>query len=230
MYICVLIKLKIYFMLQTNEIGNSTTKKNLPKGFFTSNGKPTINAVMAYYIYLLNGGDVTPKAKIDEKIVEKIKQHFNWNHDTGFSVMLQWGIHPPCVNSETSQGRALAMKEALILAKILHSQLSNNIMFDIRKEDEPNREITLLIKECMMETFKYYKWYLKVDGKIFFLGQDCKVTMRMLGIELNDFFKMLGCDDTTKDGSIKIGEYFVKLLNLTPEKVQKLKEWSLAIE
>ena len=78
--------------------------------------------------------------------------------------------------------------------------------------------------------FFYNNWTLKVNGKDFLLGQDVKWCIRSLGIDIEDFFTMVGADDTTEEGRQKIGEWIVKEFKLTPKVVDKLEPWSLCCQ
>lgn len=98
---------------------NVEKKSRLPKGFLTKNGEPTMNAVLAYYLYLSHGGTKKDET-IRLDIVEKIRNAFNVDGD--FSTMLHWGMYPECYHSKTSQGRAIAMRKALVIAEICFSQ------------------------------------------------------------------------------------------------------------
>ena len=73
-------------------------------------------------------------------------------------------------------------------------------------------------------------WSLIVKGKEFLLGQDAKWTNRILGMDINDFFKFLDCDDTTEEGREKIGKWIVKEFKLTPKVIDKLEPWSLCCQ
>jgi hypothetical protein len=78
--------------------------------------------------------------------------------------------------------------------------------------------------------FYYTNWTLNVNGKDFLLGQDVKWCIRALGIDINDFFKFLDCDDTTEEGREKIGKWIVKEFKLTPKVINKLEPWSLCCQ
>jgi hypothetical protein len=78
--------------------------------------------------------------------------------------------------------------------------------------------------------FFYNNWTLNVNGKDFLLGQDVKWCIRSLGIDIEDFFTMVGADDTTEEGRQKIGEWIVKEFKLTPKVVDKLEPWSLCCQ
>jgi hypothetical protein len=78
--------------------------------------------------------------------------------------------------------------------------------------------------------FIYTSWTLFVNGKQFLLGQDGKWTIRVLGWDINDFFKEVGCDDRTPEGREKIGNWIVDKLNLTPKVVDELEPWGLCCQ
>ena len=81
-----------------------------------------------------------------------------------------------------------------------------------------------------MNGFFYTNWTLNVNGKDFLLGQDVKWCIRALGIDINDFFTLVGGDDRTEEGRQKIGEWIVKEFKLTPKVINKLEPWSLACQ
>jgi hypothetical protein len=76
----------------------------------------------------------------------------------------------------------------------------------------------------------YNNWSLMVNGKEFILGQDAKWTIRLLGLQIEDFFEMIGTDDRTESGREKIGKWIVKEFKLTPKKVEKMEQWSLCCQ
>jgi hypothetical protein len=94
-------------------------KRHLPKGFMSSNGIPTPNAVMCYYIFFLRGGKITD-TRIPQETLRAIRDYFGWPHDTGFEAILTWGLNHGCGKSATSSGRYEAMKKALHLAEIMY--------------------------------------------------------------------------------------------------------------
>lgn len=76
----------------------------------------------------------------------------------------------------------------------------------------------------------YTNWTLVVKGKEFLLGQDVKWCIRALGIDINDFFTLVGGDDRTEEGREKIGKWIVKNLKITPKVIEKLEPWSLSCQ
>lgn len=89
--------------------------KMLPKGFLSVNGKPTINAIMMYFIYFW----FVPKGWDNKKVylpaVGYVRNHFNV--DYGFENMIRWGIDHNCCKSKTSSGRHNSMSQACTLAQ-----------------------------------------------------------------------------------------------------------------
>jgi hypothetical protein len=81
-----------------------------------------------------------------------------------------------------------------------------------------------------MEGFSYNHWTLNVNGKDFLLGQDVKWCVRTLGMYIDDFFTLVGANDTTEEGREKIGKWIVKQLKLTPKLVEKLEPWALCCQ
>ena len=90
-------------------------RKSLPKGFLSVDGKPTINAIMMFFIYFSflpkdwDNNDVNPSA------VKVVRNHFGV--DYGFENMIRWGINHGCCKSKTSSGRHNSMSKACILAQ-----------------------------------------------------------------------------------------------------------------
>lgn len=78
--------------------------------------------------------------------------------------------------------------------------------------------------------FFYTNWTLNIEGKEFLLGQDAKWCIRALGIDIDDFFEVVGDDDRTEEGRIKIGEWIKKHFKLTPTLVNKLQPWELCCQ
>lgn len=71
-------------------------------------------------------------------------------------------------------------------------------------------------------------WSLIIKGQEFLLGQDAKWVMRVLCMNLNEFFEFIETDDRTVEGRKKIGEFIYHHLELTPRIVKKLQPWTLA--
>ena len=84
-------------------------RKSLPKGFLSSGGFPTQNALMMYFVYLKNlpkGWDLT---QVNQDAVSEVRSYFGWSYETGFAVMIKWGIDIHCGHSTTSDERHQAM-------------------------------------------------------------------------------------------------------------------------
>ena len=87
-------------------------KKIIRQGFFTRNGKPTQNALLMYFVYLKNLPEGWSENEINKDAVWAVKAFFGWSYETGFDVMIKWGIDVHCGRSQTSDGRHLAMSLA----------------------------------------------------------------------------------------------------------------------
>jgi hypothetical protein len=92
-------------------------KVTLPKGFLSVKGQPTQNSLMMFFVYLT----FLPKGWNIEKIypesVKRVREYFGWKEDSGFDVMIRWGISVDCAKSKTSKKRYIAMSKALHDAK-----------------------------------------------------------------------------------------------------------------
>jgi hypothetical protein len=83
----------------------------LPKGFLSQKSKPTLNALMMFFVYLKHRPDGWDEKKGRNKFaIKKVREYFGVNY--GFECMLTWGINFGCKNSETSDGRFKAMSLA----------------------------------------------------------------------------------------------------------------------
>lgn len=91
------------------------TKQSLPKGFFSSNGKPTINAIMMMFVYLWFVPRDWDESKVYLPAVGYVRNHFGV--DYGCENMIRWGIQHGCCKSKTSSGRHTAMSQALTHAQ-----------------------------------------------------------------------------------------------------------------
>ena len=89
--------------------------KTLPKGFLSTNGKPTINSILMYFIYLSFIPSDWDKEKIHFPAVEVVRIHFGVSY--GFENMIRWGIQHGCCKSKTSSGRHESMSKAYVLAQ-----------------------------------------------------------------------------------------------------------------
>jgi hypothetical protein len=90
-------------------------QKQLPKGFLSVNGKPTINAIMMFFIYLSYLPKDWNKKDVNLDAVEIVRTHFGV--DYGFENMIRWGINHGCCKSKTSSGRHNSMSQACIHAQ-----------------------------------------------------------------------------------------------------------------
>ncbi len=89
--------------------------KMLPKGFLSVNGKPTINAIMMYFIYFSFLPKDWDNKKVNLSVVNIVRNHFGV--DYGFENMIRWGIDHNCCKSKTSSGRHNSMSQACTLAQ-----------------------------------------------------------------------------------------------------------------
>jgi hypothetical protein len=100
------------------EIVSEKKQKHLPKGFLSTNEKPTINSVVMFFIYLSNLPEGWGNSeKVYLPAVEVVRRHFGV--DYGFENMIRWGIQHGCCKSKTSSGRHNSMSQSYTLAKSL---------------------------------------------------------------------------------------------------------------
>lgn len=95
-------------------------KVSLPKGFLSTKGNPTLNSIEMFMVYLSNVPKGVPylvNGKTNDQGVREVRKHFNWNHDSGFSTMIMWGLNECVSKSTTSEGRYRAMKTARVIAE-----------------------------------------------------------------------------------------------------------------
>jgi len=92
-------------------------RTHLPKGFLSTNGKPTINSILMYFIYLSYVPNDWDEEKIHFPSVGKVRSHFGVEY--GFENMIRWGIQHGCCKSKTSSGRHESMSKAYVLAQSL---------------------------------------------------------------------------------------------------------------
>jgi hypothetical protein len=97
----------------------------LPKGFLSSKGVPTKNAIDAYMIYMKNLPEGWNINVVHEESAQKVRDHFGWNNSNGFGMMMIWGIRAKASTSRTSYERARAMSIAYHEAKSL---MANDII------------------------------------------------------------------------------------------------------
>ena len=91
------------------------TKSHLPKGFLSTNGNPTINSIVMYFIYLSTIPTDWDESKIHFPSIETVRSHFGVSY--GFENMIRWGIQHGCCKSKTSSGRHESMSKAYVLAQ-----------------------------------------------------------------------------------------------------------------
>lgn len=92
-------------------------KKNVRKGFLSQRNFPTQNALMMFFIYLSCLPKGWDENVINEDAVNEVRRYFGWDFDTGFDVMIIWGIKVSCAKSNTSKGRYVAMSKSYHDAK-----------------------------------------------------------------------------------------------------------------
>jgi len=90
-------------------------KTMIPKGFLSSNDKPTQRAVEMFFIYLSNLPEDWDVKKVNRNSIEKVRDYYGV--DYGFEAMITWGINIGCAKSDTSKGRYEAMSIAFTIAK-----------------------------------------------------------------------------------------------------------------
>ena len=85
-------------------------KQTLPKGFLSKDNKPTVKAIVMFFVYL----SFLPKGwdhkKLNEGAVEMVRKEFGV--DYGFLTMINWGISHDCSHSKTSKKRHESMSMA----------------------------------------------------------------------------------------------------------------------
>lgn len=92
-------------------------KRIVKKGFLSQRNHPTQNALDMFFVYLSTlplGWDETV---VNENSVKEVRRYFDWDFETGFDVMIKWGISISCAKSGTSKGRYVAMSKAYHDAK-----------------------------------------------------------------------------------------------------------------
>ncbi len=98
-----------------DNIKETIRKSMIPKGFLSSNDKPTQKAVEMFFIYLSNLPKGWDAKKINFNSIEEVRNYFGV--DYGFEAMISWGINIGCAKSNTSKGRYEAMSIALTIAQ-----------------------------------------------------------------------------------------------------------------
>jgi len=72
---------------------------------------------MVYFKNLPQGVPYLVKGEPNMESVRKVRNHFRWNHDSGFDTMIKWGLIEGVSKSTTSNGRYEAMKTARVIAE-----------------------------------------------------------------------------------------------------------------
>lgn len=111
----------------------SMKQKQLPKGFLSTNGKPTFHSIMMFFIYFWYVPKDWNKEQVYLPAIPIVRKHFGV--DYGFENMIRWGINHGCCKSKTSSGRHNSMSQACVLAQGLIGagvQLSDIPMIYVR--------------------------------------------------------------------------------------------------
>ena len=95
----------------------TTKKKTVKKGFLSQRNNPTQNSLMMFFVYLSYLPEGWDELEINEEAVNEVRRYFGWDFDTGFDVMIKWGISISCAKSGTSKGRYQAMSKSYHDAK-----------------------------------------------------------------------------------------------------------------
>lgn len=95
----------------------SPKKKTIAKGFLSHKGNPTQNALNMFHLYLSSLPAGWDHHIIHKESIDRVKKHFNWIEETGFDVMIKWGINVSSARSKTSNKRYVAMSKAYHDAK-----------------------------------------------------------------------------------------------------------------
>jgi len=89
-------------------------QKHLPKGFLSTNGNPTINSILMFFIYWTFVPSDWDKKKVFLPAIDVVRKHFGV--DYGCENMIRWGIQHGCCKSKTSSGRHNSMSQASTLS------------------------------------------------------------------------------------------------------------------
>ena len=95
----------------------SPKKKTIAKGFLSQRGNPTQNALNMFHLYLSSLPAGWDQHKLHKESIDKVKEYFKWTEETGFDVMIKWGINVSSARSKTSNKRYVAMSKAYHDAK-----------------------------------------------------------------------------------------------------------------
>ena len=98
-----------------DNIKETIKKTMIPKGFLSSNDRPTQKAIEMFFVYLSNLPKGWDTKKINRESVEEVRNYFGV--DYGFEAMIAWGITIGCAKSNTSKGRYEAMSVAFTIAQ-----------------------------------------------------------------------------------------------------------------
>lgn len=88
------------------------SKVTLPKGFLSVKGNPTQNSLIMFFVYLTFLPKDWNLEKVNNESVKRVREYFGWTEDSGFDVMIKWGISINCAKSKTSKKRYMAMSKS----------------------------------------------------------------------------------------------------------------------
>jgi hypothetical protein len=94
-----------------------TKKKHITKGFLSQGGNPTQNSLIMFFIYLSWLPVNWNENEINKEAVTQVRNFFGWKYESGFDMMIKWGISVNCAKSKTSKKRYVAMSKAYHDAK-----------------------------------------------------------------------------------------------------------------
>lgn len=76
-----------------------------------------------------------------------------------------------------------------------------------------------------------HEWTLHAFGKSFYLGQDVKFCIRVLGMEPSYVVQQIGSNDLRNEETLKrLAEFICDELNLTEENAVNLESWELCCQ
>lgn len=93
---------------------NINRQRQVPKGFLSTNGNPTINSIVMFFVYWNCVPKDWNKNVIYLPAVDIVREYFKI--DYGFENMIRWGINHGCCKSKTSSGRHNSMSKANVLS------------------------------------------------------------------------------------------------------------------
>jgi len=98
-------------------------KKNyVTSGFWTKNGNPTDNSLMAYFLLLKNVPKNWDVTKVHKPTMDFIHRALGIPHHKDSTTIIMWGIREACAVSKTSSQRHLAMSKSFNMAKSMIAQ------------------------------------------------------------------------------------------------------------